>query len=66
MIAQEIVTKYQLSSGNNPKNPNSIYWALIIMKKDYQFDENFESEFAEYFEFSLPGDCLCILAEYIR
>ena len=40
-----------------------IFWALLIKSQDYKFDKKVKLKCNDYFEYSLPGNVLCVLAD---
>ena len=43
-------------------NPIKTTWALLILKKDYKFDEQIKYKASVYWDYALPGEMLCIIA----
>ena len=59
MVSQQIANEVNVIDDKNPKETS---WALIIKERDYKYDREVQVKCC-YFEYTLPGNHLCILAQ---
>ena len=59
MVAQQIANNYKIYLDKD--DPKWTTWALLIKKKDYQFEEQVEDKAGLYTECGLPGGNICIM-----
>ena len=61
MVAQEIVNGFK-SEKYGKDDIMDTYWALIVKKDEYKFDQSVKDIAGTYYEYALSSKYLCIMA----